>query len=110
MASFSRTSPAGSPETIATSAGPCDSPAVASSRLMCGSVVGLPARKLPHAAPVPTPQGREQEPRESARLVGIERDCRLCLLAVPDAETRVLRLGQVDGDAQAAVADVRVAA
>ena len=37
--SRSRTSPAGRPETIATSAGPCDSPAVASSSVMAESVV-----------------------------------------------------------------------
>src|SRR5690242_3760319 len=108
IASFSSTSPAGSPETIATSAGPCDSPAVASSSVMKER---LEPRKDPRdEAPLPVRCHREQKAAEPRRLVGIERDGCLGLFPVPDAETSVLRFRQIDRDAKPAVADLRVAA
>ena len=55
------------------------------------------------------PRRRLEEPGEPGRLLRIERDRRLGFLAVPDAETGVLRLGEVNRDAEAAVAYVRVA-
>src|SRR3954468_3492646 len=60
-------------------------------------------------AGVPLPARREEEVGESARLVRVERDRGLGLFPSPDAETRVLRLREVDGDPKAAVADVGMA-
>src|SRR4051812_20427932 len=60
-------------------------------------------------APLRVPGHREQKMGQPARLVGIERDRGLRLLSAPDTEARVLGLGEVEGDAQSAVADVRVA-
>ena len=52
MASFSKTSPAGRPETIATSAGPCDSPAVAKA-LLAQIGVRVEGSALPEAGADP---------------------------------------------------------
>src|SRR6185437_15176512 len=59
---------------------------------------------------VPVSRRRPQETGEPDGLLRVERDRRLRLVPAPDAEARMLRLGQVDRDAQAAVADVGVAA
>src|SRR5205823_9803580 len=108
IASFPSKSPAGSPETIATSAGPCDSPAVASSSVMWESLE--PRKDSRDEARLPVPRRGEEEAAEPTCLVGVERDRGLGLLATPHAQTRVLRLRQIDGHAEAAVADVGVPA
>src|SRR5579864_4375778 len=101
-------SPAGRPETIATSAGPCDSPAVASSSVMKESLE--PRKDSRDEALLPVPRRGEKEAAESGCLVGVERDRRLRLLATPHAQACVLRLRQIHGHSEAAVADVGVPA
>ena len=82
--------PAGRPETIATSAGPCDSPAVASSSVMAES---LEPREDPRdEALVPVPLVAARRKRASRPDSCGSSEIAACLLAAPDAEARVLRL------------------
>src|SRR6476661_9868922 len=73
------------------------------------SVTGVQTCALPISTAWPA-QGRKQKPRQPAGLVRIERDRGLRLLAVPDAEACMVRFGQVHGDAQSAVPDIRMSA
>src|SRR5262249_50868923 len=75
-----------------------------------GERSALEAGEHPRAeARLPVPRHREEKPAEPPRLMGVERDRGLGLVSAPDAEASVLRLGEVDRDAEAAVADVRMA-
>src|SRR5207253_2107640 len=61
-------------------------------------------------APLPVPRRGEEKAAEPTRLLGVERDRGLRRLTTPHAQTRMLRPRQVDGHAEAAVADVGVPA
>ena len=73
----------------------------------CLEVREHPRDEAPVPGAAPPCRGSGASRAASSR---VERDRGLRLLAAPDAEARVPRLGQIDGDAQAAVADVGMTA